>query len=113
MQRADLEHLTRAAATIADDDELIVVGSQAVLARFPDAPEEMLRSSEADRGPVGRRAGTSKFTIFSSPNPSPIEPTIVAIARPPQEGAWLKRAHSSHSSPQQRSLWKFGNLSDV
>lgn len=48
MKRADLEHIIRAAATIADDDELIIVGSQAVLAQFPDAPEEMLRSNEAD-----------------------------------------------------------------
>lgn len=48
MKRAQLEHIIRAAATIADDDELIIVGSQAVLAQFPDAPEEMLRSNEAD-----------------------------------------------------------------
>lgn len=48
MKRADLEHIIRAAATIADDDELIVLGSQAVLAQFPNAPEEMLRSDEAD-----------------------------------------------------------------
>jgi hypothetical protein len=48
VKRADLEHIIRAAATIADDDELIVVGSQAVLGQFPDAPEEMLRSNEAD-----------------------------------------------------------------
>lgn len=54
MKRADLEHLIRAAATIADDDELIVVGSQAVLAQFPNAPEEMLRSDEADIYPKNR-----------------------------------------------------------
>ena len=54
MKRADLEHLIRAAATIADDDELIVVGSQAVLAEFPDAPEEMLRSDEADIYPKNK-----------------------------------------------------------
>ena len=54
MRRADLEHLIRAAATIADDDELIVVGSQAVLAEFPDAPEEMLRSDEADIYPKNK-----------------------------------------------------------
>lgn len=48
MKRADLEHIIRAAATIAADDELIIVGSQAILAQFPDAPEEMLRSDEAD-----------------------------------------------------------------
>lgn len=54
MKRADLEHLIRAAATIADDDELIVVGSQAVLAQYPDAPEEMLRSDEADIYPKNK-----------------------------------------------------------
>lgn len=54
MKRADLEHLIRAAATITDDDELIVVGSQAVLAQFPDAPEEMLRSDEADIYPKNK-----------------------------------------------------------
>jgi hypothetical protein len=48
MRLAELEHVVRAAATIANDDELIVVGSQAILAQFPDAPEEMLRSNEAD-----------------------------------------------------------------
>jgi len=54
VKRADLEHLIVAAATIADDDELIIVGSQAVLAQFPDAPEEMLRSDEADIYPKNR-----------------------------------------------------------
>ncbi len=54
MKLADLEHLIRAAATIADDDELIVVGSQAVLAQFPEAPEEMLRSDEADIYPKNK-----------------------------------------------------------
>lgn len=48
MRRTDLEHIIRAAATIADDDELVIVGSQAVLAEFPNAPKEMLRSDEVD-----------------------------------------------------------------
>ncbi len=48
MTRAQLEHLIRAAATIADDDEIIVIGSQAVLAQFPDAPPELTVSVEAD-----------------------------------------------------------------
>lgn len=54
MKRADLEHLIRAASTIADDDELIIVGSQAVLGQFPNAPEEMLRSDEADIYPKNK-----------------------------------------------------------
>lgn len=48
MTRAQLEHIIRAATTVADDDELIIVGSQAVLGQFPDAPAELLVSVEAD-----------------------------------------------------------------
>jgi hypothetical protein len=51
MTREQLEHVIRAAATIADDDEIVVIGSQAVLGQFPDAPEELCRSMEADVWP--------------------------------------------------------------
>lgn len=48
MTRAQLEHVIRAATQIAGDDELIVVGSQAVLGQFPNAPATLLVSVEAD-----------------------------------------------------------------
>ncbi len=48
MTRRQLEHLIGAAAAISEDDEIIVVGSQAVLGQFPDAPAELLVSIEAD-----------------------------------------------------------------
>lgn len=48
MNRAGLEHIIRAAAEIANDTEIIVIGSQAILASFPDAPEELLVSMAAD-----------------------------------------------------------------
>ncbi|MCC6409403.1 MAG: hypothetical protein IT453_19750 [Planctomycetes bacterium] len=48
MNRRQLEHLIRAATTIAADDELIVIGSQAILGQYPNAPSELLRSMEAD-----------------------------------------------------------------
>lgn len=51
MNRAQLAHLIRAAADIADDDEIIVIGSQAILAEHPDAPPELLYSMEADLFP--------------------------------------------------------------
>ncbi len=54
MTRQQLEHLVRAATQIADDDELIIVGSQAVLGQFPDAPEVLLRSNEADLFPKNK-----------------------------------------------------------
>jgi hypothetical protein len=51
MTRAQLEHIIRVSATIADDDEIVVIGSQAILGQFPDAPEELRRSMEADVWP--------------------------------------------------------------
>lgn len=48
MRRADLEHVIRAAAAIAGDDEIVVIGSQAILGGLPDAPEALLWSQEAD-----------------------------------------------------------------
>lgn len=51
MTRTDLEHLIRAAGSIADTRELIIVGSQAILGAFPDAPAELTVSQEADMYP--------------------------------------------------------------
>lgn len=51
LRRSDLEHLIRAAATISGDDEIVVIGSQAVLGQLPNAPAEMLVSNEADLYP--------------------------------------------------------------
>jgi hypothetical protein len=48
MRRADLEHVIRAAAAVADDDEIVVVGSQAILGLLPEAPDALLWSQEAD-----------------------------------------------------------------
>jgi hypothetical protein len=48
MTRAELEHVIRVAADIAQDDEIVVIGSQAILAQFPDAPASLRVSVEAD-----------------------------------------------------------------
>ena len=54
MKRSQLEHVIRAAATITQDDDIVVIGSQAVLGQFPDAPEELCVSDEADLYPRHR-----------------------------------------------------------
>lgn len=46
MKRSELEHLIRAAGKIAGDREIVVIGSQAVLGQFPNAPPALLRSME-------------------------------------------------------------------
>lgn len=51
MTREQLEHLIRVSASITGDDEIIVIGSQAVLGQFPHAPAELLVSNEADLFP--------------------------------------------------------------
>lgn len=48
MKREDLEHVIRAAADATGELEIVVVGSQAILAQFPEAPDPLLRSQEAD-----------------------------------------------------------------
>lgn len=52
MKRSQLEHLVRAAATIADVRDILVIGSQAILGSYPEAPAAMLRSMEADLVPL-------------------------------------------------------------
>jgi hypothetical protein len=48
MRREDLQHVVAAAAQIVGESEFIVVGSQSILGSYPDAPEALLRSQEAD-----------------------------------------------------------------
>lgn len=50
MNRRELEHVINAAAEITGD-EIVVIGSQAILGPFPTAPAAMLRSMEADLYP--------------------------------------------------------------
>ncbi len=52
MKRPDLEHIIRAAGSITDARRIVVIGSQAILASFPDAPSEFTVSEEADTYPM-------------------------------------------------------------
>jgi hypothetical protein len=54
MKRSELEHLIRAAGAIADDTDIVVIGSQSILGQFPDAPANLLASAEADLFPLHR-----------------------------------------------------------
>src|SRR5947209_3552270 len=51
MKRADLEHILRASKGVTGETEFIVIGSQAILGRFPDAPRVFRKSMEADLYP--------------------------------------------------------------
>ncbi len=52
MTRQQLEHVIRAAGAIAEVDELIIIGSQAILGYSPTPPDELLTSREVDLYPA-------------------------------------------------------------
>lgn len=54
MRFDQLEHAIRAACDVADDTEVIIFGSQAILATVPDAPESLRASIEVDIQPLNK-----------------------------------------------------------
>ena len=48
MNRSELEHILRASKGITGESDFIVVGSQSILGRHPDAPKVLRGSMEAD-----------------------------------------------------------------
>jgi len=54
MTRRELEHAIRAACDVADDTEIYVFGSQAILGQYPNAPAELRQSAEADVAPKNK-----------------------------------------------------------
>jgi len=51
MKRSELEHILRASKGVTGESEFIVIGSQSILGRFPDAPRVLRESMEADLYP--------------------------------------------------------------
>jgi hypothetical protein len=54
MTRDELEHAIRAACDVAEETELWVLGSQAILGEHPDAPKALRQSVEVDVSPKNR-----------------------------------------------------------
>lgn len=52
MRREDFEHVLAAAAEVSGRDELVVVGSQAILGSHDDPPAALLVSLEVDVYPL-------------------------------------------------------------
>lgn len=65
MKRSDLEHIIRAAGDLLDEDCVIIVGSQSILASLPEhsLPPEAFRSLEADVLPIDDPSGTKADMI--------------------------------------------------
>lgn len=52
MRRADFEHVIAAAADVSGEQEIVVIGSQAILGLTDNPPPSMLLSMEADVYPL-------------------------------------------------------------
>ena len=52
MKRLELEHVIRAATSITNEYEMMIIGSQSILGSYPNAPEELLQSNEVDIYPL-------------------------------------------------------------
>ena len=52
MTREQLEHVVRAAGSIADEQKILVLGSQSILGSFPHPPDTLSVSREADVCPM-------------------------------------------------------------
>ena len=52
MKRSQLEHIIRAAGAIAEESDIVVIGSQAILATVPSPPAELVQSIKADVFPL-------------------------------------------------------------
>jgi hypothetical protein len=52
VRREHFEHVVAAAANVTDEDDFVIVGSQAILGPHPGAPDTLLRSLEVDIYPA-------------------------------------------------------------
>jgi len=48
MKKRQVDHILRAAGEITGEKEFIIIGSQALHGKFPDAPDTIVRSAEVD-----------------------------------------------------------------
>lgn len=79
MRREDFEHVIAAAADATGETVLVVIGSQAILGSFPDAPESMLRSQEAD--------------VYPRQHPEKADEIEGALG----DGSWFQRSHGYYA----------------
>lgn len=90
MKVEQLLHLLRASAEIVDDNQFIVIGSQSILGKFPQAPADLLWSVEADMYAKNKPQKTEKlnsigdmsqFHITHGVYVDPVDKTTAILAK--------------------------------
>ena len=54
MNRTEFEHIIRASKSVTGETEFVVIGSQAILGQYPDAPRDLRQSMELDIYPKNK-----------------------------------------------------------
>lgn len=62
MRRDQLEHAIRAVSDLTATRAMIIIGSQAILGQFPDAPESLRQSIEIDIIPIEDPSATDRIS---------------------------------------------------
>jgi len=98
MTRDQLEHAIRAACDVADDNELLIFGSQAILAEYPNAPPELRASVEVDVQPRNHPEAVDKIdgalgelSMFHQTHGFYVQGVSIEVAKLPE--GWEERTH--------------------
>lgn len=110
MKRVELEHIIRAASGITNQTEIVIIGSQAILGKFPNANHKLLASMEADvfplhqpdlseqiDGAIGERSLFHQtFGYYAHRSAGSGDNRLPN--RYPLEASWLRRSSKEHVS---------------
>jgi hypothetical protein len=84
MNKRQLDHVLRAAGRITGTKQFIVIGSQSLHGKFPDLPDELVRSAEVDLIAKGRMDRTEWLNAIGQD--SPFHQQFGYYADPVEEG---------------------------
>ena len=98
MTRDQLEHAIRAACDVADDNELLIFGSQSILGDHPNAPPELRASVEVDVQPRNRPEAVDlidgalgELSMFHERHGFYVQGVSIEVAQLPE--GWEDRTH--------------------
>jgi hypothetical protein len=98
MTRDQLEHAIRAACDVADDNELLIFGSQSILGDYPNAPPELRASVEVDVQPKNRPEAVDlidgalgELSMFHERHGFYVQGVSIEVAQLPE--GWEDRTH--------------------
>lgn len=84
MKKHQLDHVLRAAGRITGERQFIVIGSQSLHGKYPDLPDELVASAEADLIAKGRTGRTEWLNAIGQD--SPFHEEFGYYADPVEEG---------------------------